>query len=175
MTIGKPVSNWKEFHRIAQDKLKSQELMTTREKKQRERGLNMLFKNEFAFLSNMYPCIIEDKNGRTWLCAESAYQACKSKQYNEFIHLNGYEAKKLAKQLPLRDDWDLVKLNLMEAIVLAKFSQNASLRVKLLSTKGLIQEDNTWGDTYWGVCKGRGENHLGLILMHIRDHHLCLE
>ena len=35
--VGKTVGNWKTFHRIAQDRLKSQELMTSREKKQTER------------------------------------------------------------------------------------------------------------------------------------------
>jgi predicted NAD-dependent protein-ADP-ribosyltransferase YbiA (DUF1768 family) len=30
-------------------------------------------------------------------------------------------------------------------------------------------EENTWGDTFWGICKGQGENHLGRLLMQIRD------
>jgi len=33
---------------------------------------------------------------------------------------------------------------------------------KLLSTGNCeIQEGNYWGDTFWGVCKGKGENNLG--------------
>lgn len=35
--------------------------------------------------------------------------------------------------------------------------------------EGEIVEENSWRDTYWGVCKGVGENHLGKILMKIRD------
>jgi predicted NAD-dependent protein-ADP-ribosyltransferase YbiA (DUF1768 family) len=31
-------------------------------------------------------------------------------------------------------------------------------------------EGNWWGDTYWGVCNGVGENHLGKLLMKIRDY-----
>ena len=30
-------------------------------------------------------------------------------------------------------------------------------------------EGNTWNDTYWGVCNGRGQNHLGKILMKVRS------
>ena len=32
-----------------------------------------------------------------------------------------------------------------------------------------IVEGNTWGDVFWGVCNGIGENHLGNILMDVRD------
>jgi predicted NAD-dependent protein-ADP-ribosyltransferase YbiA (DUF1768 family) len=28
---------------------------------------------------------------------------------------------------------------------------------------------NYWNDKFWGICKGVGENHLGKILMQIRD------
>jgi predicted NAD-dependent protein-ADP-ribosyltransferase YbiA (DUF1768 family) len=30
-------------------------------------------------------------------------------------------------------------------------------------------EGNSWGDTYWGVCKGKGQNKLGHILMQVRS------
>lgn len=58
----------------------------------------------------------------------------------------------------------------MHDIVRAKFEQNPDLRQKLLSTgsEELI-EGNTWGDTFWGVCKGSGQNWLGRILMFVRD------
>jgi predicted NAD-dependent protein-ADP-ribosyltransferase YbiA (DUF1768 family) len=32
-----------------------------------------------------------------------------------------------------------------------------------------LVEYNYWGDLYWGVCRGEGENHLGRILMEIRS------
>ena len=32
-----------------------------------------------------------------------------------------------------------------------------------------LVEDNWWGDKFWGVCNGEGENHLGKLLMKIRD------
>jgi predicted NAD-dependent protein-ADP-ribosyltransferase YbiA (DUF1768 family) len=50
-----------------------------------------------------------------------------------------------------------------------KFSRNPELRVKLLNTGDLqLVEGNYWGDTFWGVCNGKGENHLGKILMRVR-------
>lgn len=30
-------------------------------------------------------------------------------------------------------------------------------------------EENNWGDKFWGTVNGVGENHLGKILMRIRD------
>ena len=32
-----------------------------------------------------------------------------------------------------------------------------------------LEETNSWGDTYWGVCKGVGKNMLGKLLMEVRN------
>lgn len=32
-----------------------------------------------------------------------------------------------------------------------------------------LVEGNVWGDRYWGVCDGVGENWLGELLMQVRD------
>lgn len=32
-----------------------------------------------------------------------------------------------------------------------------------------LVEGNYWHDTIWGVCDGVGENHLGKMLMEIRE------
>ncbi len=55
---------------------------------------------------------------------------------------------------------------------MAKFTQNPDLLSKLLATGDAeLIEGNTWGDRVWGVdlYRGAGENHLGKILMRIRD------
>ena len=56
----------------------------------------------------------------------------------------------------------------------SKFRGDIDLRSLLVATgdRELI-EGNTWGDTFWGVDKntGQGENHLGRILMELRDHY----
>lgn len=33
----------------------------------------------------------------------------------------------------------------------------------------MLVEGNNWHDKFWGVCGGEGENHLGKMLMHIRE------
>jgi predicted NAD-dependent protein-ADP-ribosyltransferase YbiA (DUF1768 family) len=32
-----------------------------------------------------------------------------------------------------------------------------------------LVEGNWWNDTFWGVCRGDGENNLGKIIMKVRD------
>ena len=32
----------------------------------------------------------------------------------------------------------------------------------------VLVEKNDWGDTFWGVCSGKGENYLGRLLMQVR-------
>lgn len=70
--------------------------------------------------------------------------------------------------MPKREDWALVKRDIMLDILRLKFA-TPFMRDKLNATgERPLVEGNTWGDTYWGVCRGRGENHLGKILMQIR-------
>jgi len=57
----------------------------------------------------------------------------------------------------------------MTDLVRQKFS-NPQLAKQLLDTKDFeLIEGNTWGDTFWGVCSGKGQNNLGKILMQIRN------
>jgi ribA/ribD-fused uncharacterized protein len=66
--------------------------------------------------------------------------------------------------------WDAKKDEVMLAIVRAKFAQNPDLARKLLDTQdAYLEEGNTWGDTYWGTCQGKGKNMLGKILMQVRE------
>lgn len=71
----------------------------------------------------------------------------------------------------MRRDFDKHKLDFMEELLRRKFSDNNPiLRDRLIDTgDALIVEDNHWGDTFWGVCNGVGENHLGKLIMLIRD------
>lgn len=70
----------------------------------------------------------------------------------------------------MRDDWDLIKDDVMYEVCLSKFLKNPILLQKLIDTGNEeLVEGNTWGDRYWGVCDGVGKNHLGKILMRLRD------
>jgi len=65
--------------------------------------------------------------------------------------------------------WDGAKLGIMAQLVVQKFTNNAVLAQRLHDTGDAeLIEGNTWGDTFWGICKGKGENHLGRILMEVR-------
>lgn len=136
----------------------------------------MIFRDDFYFLSNMYPCpVVVD--GIEYSCSETAFQAQKTFNASErkmLINLDGFAAKKAGKHVTLRPDWESVKILIMEAVVRAKFEQHPELMIKLHDVAGTICEDNSWGDTFWGVCNGNGENHLGKILMKIRDEKFAL-
>lgn len=131
------------------------------------------FAGEFHFLSNFHPSYIL-YDGIVWRNAEAPYQAMKTEDINQRLNIAEFEkpgeAKKYGRLLTLREDWDDIKLEIMEDVVRCKFGQNALLREMLLATENLeLIEGNTWGDKYWGVCDGEGENHLGKILMKVRD------
>ena len=130
----------------------------------------MLFRNQYWFLSNMYPCVIEYK-GITYSCAEAAFQAQKCpERAQEFSGIDGFTAKRLGRRVNLVASWDADKDRIMADIVRAKFCQNNILARRLLETgEEELVEDNTWGDYYWGRCRDRGQNKLGLILMSVRE------
>lgn len=128
------------------------------------------FKNEYSFLSNFYPSPIFYE-GNKYPSVENAYQASKCKyplDKVKFFSCTSTKAKQYGKKLKIRDDWDSIKLTVMEELVRLKF-QIPLFKELLLNTRfeSLI-EGNWWGDTFWGVCKGVGENHLGRIIMKVR-------
>jgi ribA/ribD-fused uncharacterized protein len=135
------------------------------------------FRGDFDFLSNFYECYVPMTFGKDnipfeFRNAEAAFQAHKTRNFADlviFSNMTGREAKKFGRKVKLRDDWNDVRLQIMGEVVLTKFVVNKDLRDKLIATgqRELI-EGNTWRDTFWGVCNGKGENHLGKILMEVR-------
>ena len=132
----------------------------------------MVFRNKYSFLSNMYPCEIKVElfeHTYNFTCVESAFQALKCPyRINDFSNLNGIAAKKLGKEVKNREDWEDVKVEIMHKLISQKFS-NPVLMEQLRNIEGDIVETNYWNDTFWGMCKGVGQNTLGKILMDIRD------
>ena len=133
------------------------------------------FFGEFRFLSNFWPArvMLDD---RWYPTVEHAYVAAKSRDID---HRKGVaeipadmpgRVKRFGRTCKLRPDWDAVRLPIMTDLVFQKFSRHSSLGKLLLETGNrLLVEGNTWNDTFWGVCKGKGENNLGKILIHTRD------
>lgn len=130
------------------------------------------FQGEYRFLSNFYPCQIS-WNGHTFQSSEAAYQSSKAvdkETEGKFVSLNARQARSFGMSIPIRGDWEEDKLSVMYRILRAKFTSSPDLKEKLLSTGNAhLEETNWWKDTFWGVYNGVGENHLGRLLMLVRD------
>ena len=127
------------------------------------------FRGRRAFLSNFYESEIV-YNGHKYTSVEAAFQAQKEPGKEElFENLSPEKAKALGKKVKLRSDWNEVKDGIMKALLLEKFSI-PSLKAELLKIPDEeIQERNTWGDTYWGIVNGEGQNKLGKLLTEVRN------
>lgn len=140
------------------------------------------FSGNLDFLSNMYMCDIALPSGRVYTCAESYYLSFKTTnlEIRKKIHderMNGYEVKALFKNKPflIRPNWNDIRLQIMINVLIRKF-ENKTLRFKLQNIDdSLLVEHNTWGDTYYGICNGKGENYLGRALKYIKYRTLGLE
>jgi len=124
----------------------------------------------------------------SYSCVECAYQAGKYlapkiRERFQFSGLSGSQAKALSEKLKskIRADWKEVNIELMRGLLKQKFTPSI-LRRKLIATfQAELIEGNWWSDEFWGVCHGctkdgehepRGLNHLGKLLMEIRDGYL---
>lgn len=130
------------------------------------------FTGEYRFLSNFWKCPVQFESV-TYPSSEHAYVAAKTLDPELRIRIallkTPGEVKRFGRKLDLRPDWEEVKFVSMYQIVLDKFTRNNDLAEKLLATGySTLIEGNHWGDTYWGVCKGVGDNNLGDILMRVR-------
>ena len=120
------------------------------------------FQDEFRFLSNFIGGV------------EQKYQAAKAAKEEDrdrILKMTPGEAKRATRQVEIRPDWDSVKVQVMEELVREKFSKEPFKSLILKTGDEFIQEGNLWKDTFWGVDlrTGKGQNHLGRILMRVRD------
>jgi len=119
-------------------------------------------------LSNFYPSQIF-LEGKWWPTVEHFYQARKTDfpETQEYIRSieKPIEAKKFARSIPIRSDWERIKEDVMLQALRAKFSI-PELREILLSTGDAIIHENSQYDDYWGT---KGLNRLGKLLMQVRD------
>lgn len=134
------------------------------------------FRYEYSFLSNfayLDTFMIYDK--MVFPTNEHFYQAMKTRDRSLRLKISRHSSKGLksfARNIEVREDWDDIKLKVMEYGLRYKFSDsNPTLRQALINTQGIeLVEYNWWGDRYWGVCSktNTGENKLGKMLMEIR-------
>ncbi len=132
------------------------------------------FSGKYRFLSNFHPSVIM-MGGMYCRTVEHAYQASKSLDSLERRQIIEAATPGMAKKLGQWvihkvPNWQEIKVTVMTDLVNQKFTKHADLRTLLLMTEEEeLIEGNTWNDTFWGVCKGKGENHLGQILMLVRS------
>lgn len=137
------------------------------------------FKDNFAFLSNFYESEMEIDQGPTKppvvvKTLEHAYQALKANNKEEAAWVLASPtagiSKRRGQKVQMWENWDGMRDEIMLELLRIKFFQNKELADKLLATENArLEEGNWWGDTYWGICRGIGENMLGVLLMQVRS------
>lgn len=166
------------------------------------------FTDKYAFLSNFYPCIINEERKYfekkeipelnitdvgydiihhfNWPSAEHYYQSLKTINLEEkikvFLCKTPGQAKRMGNKLTLISNWEKIKVPNMEFVVTEKFRQNKDLLELLLNTyPERLLEGNYWHDNFWGKCLCKKcsdiitKNHLGIILMSIRNQYMILK
>jgi len=138
------------------------------------------FQGENSYLSNFFPVVIIWK-GIKFPSVEHAFVASKSTDphfWNKISKLSakkaGY-AKRLGREIKLRDNWDNIKVSIMEEFLRQKF-EYPHLKKKLIATHPkFLEEGNYWCDNFFGNCYCvkckhiEGRNILGKLLMKIRE------
>ena len=140
-----------------------------------------LFRERFPLLTNMAPVAMK-VNGKVFSCCEAAFQSFKAvvaerpDLVDQFVGINGFTAKRLGKTVPLKpylDIWNEVKVDIMWQLLLIKV-QDSSVKQQLMSAADDdLFENNTWGDTFWGVVEKPdgtmvGKNVLGRLWQEVK-------
>ncbi len=132
----------------------------------------------YGCFSNFSPHSIQ-LQGEKWKTVEHYYQAQK------FLGSIDEENSLIIKSAPtpeqaaalgrdcrrqLRSNWEQIKLQVMRKAVLQKFLTHQDIQAILLSTADVLIVEDSPNDYYWGCGKAKtGDNHLGKILMSVRE------
>lgn len=133
------------------------------------------FTGKYRFLSNFYPSPIVFR-GRIYVTVEHAYQAAKAQSEIDRARIAAAAtpalAKKMGRKVDVVSGWEGIKVDIMRECLEAKFQDPELLHWLIETHPSELIEGNTWGDEYWGVCRGKGKNKLGKLLMEIRERHV---
>ena len=136
------------------------------------------FDGKYAFLSNFfYAPFVYD--GIIYPTNEHFFQAMKTLDQEKRKQIAEAKtpgaAKRMGRQVQLREDWEQVKYTAMRVGVERKFDAHPGLAEKLIATgDAILIEGNSWHDNTWGSCfcpkcaSIAGKNWLGEILMERR-------
>lgn len=137
------------------------------------------FNDRYRFLSNFFPVVIFYEGDR-YPSVEHAYQAAKCRDREDrkqfqcrvfrWQNITAGQAKRLGRKVTLRDNWTnpSVRCKLMISLLRQKFREEPLRELLLKTGEAELIEGNDWNDTFWGVCRGHGDNVLGRLLMHVR-------
>ena len=135
------------------------------------------FQGEYRFLSNFWPSYLMYKD-ILYPTTEHAYQAAKVDSSDIKTGIKNCHTPAEAKdylethRIKPAPEWTIAKkLVVMEELLMIKFGGKEPFLTRALLATGDAEliEGNTWNDTFWGVCNGSGENHLGRLLVKVRD------
>lgn len=137
------------------------------------------FRGAWAFLSNFHPAVLEWE-GITYPTSEHAFNAGKTLDQGLRQQIAAaatpQQAKVLGRSVKLRPLWDpSVRYAVMAEVLRAKFTCHPGRIAALLGTGNAeLVESNDWHDVHWGRCvclrhQGEGANHLGRLLMELRN------
>lgn len=120
--------------------------------------------------------------GISYPTVEHAFQAAKTFDLDKRKYISKLpwnkagQAKRVGRKLKIRDNWEEIKVDIMEYLLIQKFAWRPNFKQKLLDTGDQeLVEGNYWHDNFWGNCKCvkcaniPGENMLGKLLMKIRS------
>jgi ribA/ribD-fused uncharacterized protein len=119
------------------------------------------FKDEYRFLSNFFPVQVS-LDGVTYPSVEHAYVAAKTTDVElrkQVPPMTAGQAKRFGRSLKIRDDWDEVKVSIMQELLIQKFSQPYFMTLLLNTGDAYIEETNTWGDTFWVSATTKVKTH----------------
>lgn len=137
------------------------------------------FFGEYRFLSNMFPVELVYRN-QTFASSEHLYQWLKfidlDPVFAERIRTakDGYKAKRIAHEegVPRHamapSEFADFRLECMRIAVDVKYDVPVMADWLLATGDLLLVEINGWGDSFFGVSRGSGANHLGVLLMRKR-------
>ncbi|MFZ2484418.1 MAG: NADAR family protein [Minisyncoccia bacterium] len=133
------------------------------------------YEREFYVFSNFSSFMLEWK-GKLYPTSEHAYHSEKFEDevIKEAIRncRSAHDAFKLAKEnsTKYKNNWDEIKLGVMNEIIRAKVAQHPYVRKKLIESGERQIIEDSWKDDFWGWGAGKnGENHLGKIWMEVRQ------
>ena len=132
---------------------------------------------EFKYLSNFskHPVTMggfgHDNRSFTFPTAEAAYQAYKNPTDLEYVEKqvsaqNPKTSKTLGKGTNLRDNWEILKQDIMLEIVRSKFSQHDDIRQLLTETGLRIIIKCSKRISFWNITS---ENRMGKLLQKVRN------